>query len=238
MGARSGNRIPDSLLERPVSLPAWMTPPPESAYIPLPQSFYARDAVVLAKDLIGRFLVHDAAAGRTVGRIVETEAYAGPDDKAAHVYGGRRTDRTEVFWKHGGHAYVYLIYGMHHCFNVVAGKEDEPCAVLVRALEPVEGIGLMEARRGISLDVGDFEHRMKHMANLMNGPGKMCQAMGIDKDLYGHDLSTPPLSLTYGTPPEPGEIESGPRINIEYAEEHAGLPYRFWVRDSPCVSKP
>lgn len=221
-----------------MSLHTLLVPPPQTAFLPLGRSFFERDSVELARDLLGRFLVHKSRGKPTIGRIVETEAYTGAEDKAAHVFGGKRTDRTEVFWKPGGHAYVYRIYGKHDCFNVVAGKADEPRAVLVRALEPVEGIDKMAKRRGISLEATDLSKRLKDMANLMNGPGKLCQAMGIDTAKhYGVDLTKGALTIQQGTPPAPDDIQTGPRVNVDYAEEYAALPYRFWVKSSPCVSK-
>jgi DNA-3-methyladenine glycosylase len=147
--------------------------------VKLPRAFYTRgDAVAVARELLGSLLVARARDGRRVsGIIVETEAYRGPEDRASHAYGGRRTRRTETMYAPGGTAYVYFVYGMYHQFNVVTNVADVPHAVLVRALEPVEGVDLMRRRRG---GVAPPE--------LTSGPGRLCIALGIDRRLYGADL--------------------------------------------------
>ncbi len=118
---------------------------------PLPRSFYARDVLTVARDLLGRILVRESPDGLTSGRLVEVEAYRGPADRVAHSYGGRRTRRTEVMYWAAGHAYIFRIHGRIDCLNIVTGEVEEPQAVLVRALEPLEGIELMEVRRGLTL---------------------------------------------------------------------------------------
>ena len=187
----------------------------------LERSFYERDACTVARELIGKILVHDSLDGRTSGIIIEAEAYKGPEDKAAHSYGGRRTVRTEIMFHEGGLAYVYLIYGMHCCFNVTASVVGKPEAVLIRALEPIEGIGIMTARRGTS--------RVK---SLCDGPGKLCQAMGITREHYGADLCGNEIYIAdegYDFP-----VATSKRINIDYAEECRDFLWRY-IRASANV---
>lgn len=197
----------------------------------LTRDFYLQNAPALAENLLGRLLVHKTKAGVTAGMIVEAEAYAGPEDKGAHSYGGRRSDRTEVMFGLGGHAYIYFIYGMYHCFNVVAGPEGKPEAVLIRALEPVQGVDLMGQRRGISLGKA-----------LCNGPGKLCAAMGLTKENYGQDLcdagtEEEGLYIEDYQTIEKSHIYVSPRINIDYAEEYRDVLWRFYIKDNPYVSK-
>lgn len=193
-------------------------------FTPLPQAFFAREVLALARALIGQVLVHDSADGLTAGRIVETEAYRGPDDLGAHSAGGRRTARVAAMWGEAGHAYVFLLYGMHWAFNVVAGDTEQPHAVLIRALEPVAGLDLMAQRRGLA--PGD--------RNLTNGPGKLCRALDIDKRHYGLPLFAPPLFIAAGRGGK--RVGRGARINIDYAGAWAHKPWRFWERGNPWVS--
>lgn len=189
-------------------------------------SFFREDTVELARKLLGCLLVHRTPEGIAGGMIVETEAYVGAIDKACHAY-RNRSERTEIMYHDGGYAYVYLIYGMHYCFNVVTGPEGEGNAVLVRALEPVIGIDLMCKRR-----------KTNQLSNLCSGPGKVCQAMGITKDGYGLDLCDPasPLRLVRFRRIPDGQIASSPRINVAYAEEAASWPWRFYIKDNLYVS--
>ena len=167
------------------------------------------------------------AGERVSGRIVEVEAYLGVEDKAAHSYGGRRTARTETMFKIGGTVYVFFVYGMHNQFNVVAGPEGEPHAVLVRALEPEEGVELMRLRRPV-----------RDERELTSGPGKLCQALGIDRSFDGEDLTGSRVWIEdAGAGIESNRIASGPRIGVAYAEEDALKPWRFWLRDNPFVSR-
>jgi len=202
---------------------------------PLPRSFYARPVLSVARDCIGKHLIHDTAAGRLVGRIVEAEAYRGPADRAAHSFGGRRTARTEVMFGPPGYAYVFLVYGLHWNFNLVTTALGQPHAVLIRALEPLEGLELMAERR--ALPARDRA--------LTNGPGKLCQAFGIDRSAYGADLTHGPLFLSEGSSDGLSEGRSGPRrrvlraprIGIDYAGEWAARPWRFYDPASPYVSR-
>ena len=194
----------------------------------LPREFYTRPNVLtVARELLGKLLVVPAAAGQRVsGMIVEVEAYRGPEDRASHAYGGRRTRRTETMYGRGGVAYVYFVYGMYYQFNVVSGVADTPHAILVRALEPVEGIELMRERRHLHPD-----------HNLTNGPGKLCIALGIDRALDAADLLAERVWLEEYEPVSPRRIAKGPRIGIDYAEEWIDKPWRFWIKDNSYVSR-
>ena len=194
----------------------------------LPRSFYTRrDALEVARELLGRRLVVPAPTGERVsGRVVEVEAYAGTGDRASHAYGGRRTARTETMYAPGGVAYVYFVYGMHHQFNVVTGPEATPEAVLVRAVEPDEGPDWMRRRRPV-----------RHERELTNGPGKLCRALGIDLTYNAEDLTGRRVWLEdAGFQVSPSDIASGPRVGVAYAGEDALLPYRFWLQGNPFVS--
>jgi DNA-3-methyladenine glycosylase len=195
----------------------------------LPREFYIRaDVLTVARQLLGHVLVVPAPDGtRVSGIIVETEAYRGPQDRASHAFGGRRTNRTETMYGIGGTAYVYFVYGMYHQFNVVTNAPEIPHAVLVRALEPVEGIELMRKRRPGQSD-----------ANLTNGPGKLCIALGIDRTLDRADLTGDRLWIEKGQRRiSRPSITCGPRIGIEYAGHWAEKPWRFWLRENLSVSR-
>jgi DNA-3-methyladenine glycosylase len=166
---------------------------------------------VVALGLLGAYLVHDGPAGRQVGRIVETEAYVGPHDRASHASRGR-TARTALMFGPPGLAYVYLVYGMYHCLNVVTESEGFPAAVLVRALEPVAGIALATS-----------------------GPGRLCRALGVDRRYNGADLTAGALYLAAGARPT-GPVVAGPRVGVAYAGAWRHKPWRFYLRDSPWVS--
>ena len=190
-------------------------------------SFFRQDTVELARKLLGCLLVHRTPDGVAGGMIVEAEAYVGAIDKACHAY-RNRSGRTEIMYHDGGYAYVYLIYGMHHCFNAVTGPEGEGNAVLIRALEPVIGLDLMQQRRNT-----------KNVRHLCSGPGKVCQALGITKNEYGLDLcaaDSPLRLIRYRYIPD-AQIVATPRINVAYAEEAAAWPWRFYVKDNLYVSK-
>lgn len=193
----------------------------------LPREFYTRPNVLtVARDLLGKLLVVPDEDGRRVsGMIVEVEAYRGPEDRASHAYGGRRTKRTETMYREGGIAYVYFVYGMYYQFNVVCNVPDIPHAILVRALEPVEGIELMRERRHQHPD-----------HNLTNGPGKLCIALNIDRALNGADLLGDRVWIENYQSVPARRIAKGPRIGIDYAREWIDKPWRFWVRDNSYVS--
>ena len=192
----------------------------------LDREFYLAPVLSVSADLLGKLLVHETAEGITAGMIVETEAYIGPDDDGAHCYGGRKTARTEIQFGIGGYAYVFPIYGMYYCFNAVLGEENKPEVSLIRALEPVCGLELMEKRRGTD-----------KLQNLCSGPGKLCQAMGIGKEQYGLDLCGSSLYIADYKSFTPEQIALSPRINIDYAEKCRDYPWRFYVKHNPNVSR-
>jgi DNA-3-methyladenine glycosylase len=194
----------------------------------LPREFYTRPNVVtVARDLLGKLLVvPDKNGNRVSGTIVETEAYRGPLDRAAHSYGGRRTKRTETMYGIGGTAYVFFVYGMYNQFNVVTNVAEAPHAVLIRALEPMEGIEPMRQRRH-----GQPDH------NLTNGPGKLCIALGIDRRLDAADLLGDEVWIEDAARIPRSRIISGPRVGIDYAEEWVDKPWRFWIKNNPFVSR-
>ncbi|HZN93333.1 MAG TPA: DNA-3-methyladenine glycosylase [Myxococcales bacterium] len=181
----------------------------------LPRSFYDRPALAVARDLLGKVLVLEEGAGRRAGRIVEVEAYVGEYDLACHAARGR-TSRTEVLFGPPGHAYVYLIYGMHHCFNVVTMREGRAAAVLVRGVEPVEG--LPERSR-------------------TDGPGRLCDALGITLRHNRLDLLGERLFILDAPKVPASSVARGPRIGVDYAGEWAGKPYRLWILGHPHVSR-
>jgi DNA-3-methyladenine glycosylase len=194
----------------------------------LQRAFYQQDTIKVAKNLLGKILVHESSQGKTTGRIVETEAYRGPEDKAAHSSGGRRTARNEVMFGEKGHAYVYFIYGMYYCFNVTAGHvPDKPEAVLIRALEPVEGQDIMAKRRGA---------RQAKAVNLTNGPSKLCMAMGISKSQNKTDLTSPPLYIEDALPVPKEDILETTRIGVDYADEWKNRYWRFYIKRNSFVS--
>jgi DNA-3-methyladenine glycosylase len=194
----------------------------------LPAAFYRRPTLTVAKALLGKILVHRRGRQVTAGRIVEVEAYRGPEDRAAHTAGGRRTARNEVMWGAGGHLYVYFTYGMHHCCNVVTRAAGQPEAVLLRALEPIAGIAMMRRRRGVRPDVPD--------AALARGPGNLCRALAIDRGLDGDDLTAGPVVILDAPPVPRRVVIAATRIGVAYAGAHALRPWRFYVAGSPAVS--
>ena len=197
---------------------------------PLEGVHLSGDAITTARSLLGVFLVRDDD-GRRIGRIVETEAYAGPSDRASHARAGR-TPRTSVMFGPPGQAYVYLVYGMHHCLNVVCGADGAAAAVLIRALEPMAGLERMRERRGRTAGP---------TSRMAAGPARLCQALEIDRTFSGHDL-TARGRLWLAAPTTPvtdGEIVSGPRIGVEYAgTEWSTRPWRFGIAESPSLSRP
>lgn len=180
----------------------------------LPRKFYDADAEQVAPKLLGKWLVHRVDGVDRIGRIVEVEAYVGPHDLAAHSSKGR-TPRTEIMFGEPGHAYVYLIYGMHHCLNAVTGPGEHASAVLIRALEPISGI-----------------------ESATNGPGRLCRAMSIDRRQNGHDLLEGGLTIVEPERPRPRfRIAAGPRIGVDYAGDWAHRPLRFTIEGNPFLSR-
>lgn len=190
------------------------------------REFYLTDGLTLSRNLLGKVLVHNTTEGITKGRIVEVEAYMGAQDKAAHSYKNLRSGRTKVQFGPGGFAYIYMIYGMHNCMNVVANVEGTAQAVLIRALEPVQGIELMKERRN-----------NRNIRLLCSGPGRLCQAMGITKAQYGIDLCGEQLYLEDAPELKEEEVELSKRINIDYGEEARDYLWRFTEKGSPYVSR-
>jgi DNA-3-methyladenine glycosylase len=193
----------------------------------LPRRFYAYPSPRVARHLLGKLLVHDTPEGRTAGRIVEVEAYRGPTDRAAHSYGGRRTARNDAMYGPPGHAYVYFVYGMHFCLNVVCREPEVPEAVLIRALEPVWGIGLMRRRRGLP-DAPEWR--------LCKGPGVLCRAMAITRAQNAANLVRGTLRVLDAPPIPPRAIGRTPRVGVDYAGPDAARPWRFFVKGNAAVS--
>jgi|SRR5690625_1362288 len=190
---------------------------------PLPSSFYSQPTLELAEALLGHMLVNVTEAGTSSGIIVETEAYLGESDQAAHSYQKRRTKRTEIMFASPGHAYIYQMH-THHLVNVVSGEAGNPQAILIRAIEPYSGIDLMKQRRPV-----------EKLTNLTNGPGKLTKALGITRADYGRTFFEPPLLITKGI--EIKTIARGKRIGIDNSGEAKDYPYRFWVKNNPYVSR-
>jgi DNA-3-methyladenine glycosylase len=179
----------------------------------LPRAFYARDTIKVAKELLGKYLVHVTDNIERIGKIIEVEAYLGPHDLAAHSSKGL-TKRTQVMFGPPGYAYVYLIYGMYHCMNVVTEEEGHASAVLIRALEPI-----------------------KNIDKKTNGPGLLCNAMGIDKHLNAHDLTSEHFYITTTATSEPFKIAQKSRIGVDYAGAWAKKLLRFYIKDNQFVSR-
>ncbi len=183
--------------------------------------------MAIARDLIGKLLVVQNSDGQRVsGMIVETEAYLGEIGKAAHSFGGRRTARNEITDDAGGHVYVFFVYGMYFQLNIVCGLADSPHVCLIRAVEPVENIELMRERRRTAKD-----------QNLTSGPGKLCIAFGIDRGFNGEDLLGNRIWLEDFRTVATDDIVAGKRVGIDYAEEFAAKPWRFWLRGNKLVSR-
>lgn len=191
----------------------------------LDRAWFDRPAVELAPELLGARIVHLAPDGAVGGRIVEVEAYHGPEDLAAHSARGR-TQRNAVMFGAPGHLYVYLVYGLHHCANVVAGPGDKPEAVLIRSVAIDEGLEVARRRRGPDVAV----------QRLASGPGNVGRALGFDRSLDGVDLVDGPVRITRRNGPMP-PIRRGPRVGIDYAGPWAPLPLRFWIADDRHVSR-
>lgn len=200
---------------------------------PLGMDFFHRDTVTVAQDLLGRYLVREDGGCRMVCRITETEAYVGAVDKACHAYGGRRTPRTETLYAAPGTAYVYLIYGMHCCLNLVTEREGAAAAVLIRGCQPVSGVEAISRRRfgAATAELTPYQRK-----NFMNGPGKLCKGLSIDRSLNGLPCGSSALCVAADIPelslaarPRELPFHTGKRIGIDYAEEAIDFPWRFWL---------
>ena len=193
-------------------------------YIPIDKSFFEAPVLELAKKLVGQYIVHQHPEGDIVVRIVETEAYHGPEDQAAHSFDNRRTKRTEVMFGTAGLVYTYQMH-THTLMNVVGGPIETPHAILIRAAEPVAGFELMQANRGSKIKMKDWT----------NGPGKLAKALGVTMQYYGHHWTDRPLFIAEGIVPV--EIMAGPRVGIGNSGEAVHYPWRFYEKDNPYVSK-
>ena len=192
----------------------------------LNRDFYIKDGITLAKDLLGKILVKEIDGVLYKGRIVETEAYMGVIDKACHSYNNRRTKKTEAMYREGGYSYIYLIYGMYYCFNVTASIKDNPEAVLIRALEPLENKDLMLKIR-----------KVKREIDIANGPGKLTKALGITSDDNNIDLTLGKNIWIEDDGYLPNKITETTRVGIDYAEEFKEKLWRFYISENNNVSK-
>ncbi|WP_313072288.1 DNA-3-methyladenine glycosylase [Lacrimispora sp.] len=198
----------------------------------LDRDFYNRDSIIVAKELLGKVLVHEIEGQRISARIIETEAYMGVVDKAAHSYNGRRTKRVEVMYGDPGISYIFMIYGLHCCFNVVVNEKEIPQAILVRAVEPLEGKEWMAQKRfGKAYELLTKSQRR----GLTNGPGKLCSALSIDRNYNGADLCGSVVFIEDGES-EDFNIVTTKRIGIDYAEEAKDFPWRFYIEGNEYVS--
>ena len=191
----------------------------------LSRPFYSRSALDVASDLLGKVLVRRLSRRNLSGKIVETEAYVGPHDLACHASKGH-TPRTAVMFGEAGHAYVYMIYGFHFCLNIVTERAGYPAAVLIRAIEPLENADVMRRLRG----------NPKKDTDIGSGPGKLCKAMSIDKNLNGENLLGRTLWIEDRNL-DPGTIRTSPRVGVDYAGEYKDKPWRFYVDGNPHVSR-
>jgi DNA-3-methyladenine glycosylase len=200
----------------------------------LQREFYRTDSVDLAKKLLGKIIVRKIDDVVIKARIVETEAYKAPEDKASHAYNNKKTERTKYFWQDGGCLYVYLIYGINICLNIIADDPDKPEAVLIRAVEPIEGLSQVRQLRKDE----QASDKVAKLANLTNGPGKTGQALGITLKHNAVDLcSSEDMFIIEDQSGMAVIIERSTRINIDYAEEYVYKPWRFFIKDNPYVSK-
>ncbi|MCD3193892.1 DNA-3-methyladenine glycosylase [Clostridium botulinum C] len=198
----------------------------------LNKEFYRRDTIQVAKDLLGKYIVINEDNEKIIAKIVEVEAYLGINDKAAHSYGGRRTERTKVMYEDGGCVYVFQIYGMYNCLNIVTSHKEVPQAVLIRAVEPISNIDKFSFNRFKK----NFNELTKYQQkNITNGPGKLCMAMNITKEFNGEDLSLDRIYILDNK--EEFQVVSSKRIGIDYAEEAKDYLLRFYIKDNKYVSK-
>ena len=199
----------------------------------LRRKFYRRDTLIVAKELLGNLIVKNVGNDIVVAKIVEVEAYRGTIDKAAHSYSGKVTNRTKIMYGDGGFAYVYLIYGMYYCMNIVASTINNPEAILIRAVEPMDGIDIMSQLR-FGKDFNDITKKQK--INLTNGPGKLCIALNITKESNGVDMCGEDFYILDNEKKD-FTIETSKRINIDYSEEAKDFYWRFFIKDNLYVSK-
>ena len=200
--------------------------------------FFRQDAITVARNLLGKYLVREYDGKKIITKIVETEAYMGIEDKAAHVFGDKRTERTEPLYQDGGHIYVYLIYGMYHCLNISANIEGIPECVLIRAIEPISEINEISQNR-YSKDYKDLSSYQRK--NICNGPGKLCKALKIDKNLNFESILGNKLyiidNVNLDNESNQFEIIESKRVNIDYAEEAKDYLWRYYIKDNKHVSK-
>ena len=219
------NLINDLILNSPILIGCRLTPFSVDMSPKLPRSFYSRPSLDVASDLLGKVLVRRLNRRNLTGKIVETEAYVGPHDLACHASKGH-TPRTSVMFGPPGHTYVYMIYGFHFCLNVVTEPVGYPAAVLIRAVEPLENLDLMRKLR----------NNPERETNIASGPGKLCMAMSIDRQLNGADLLGTTIWIEDRNL-DPGPIRTSPRVGVDYAGEYKDKPWRFFVDGSPHVSR-
>ena len=192
------------------------------SYNRLTREFFSRNAETVAKDILGKYLVRETKQGKMVGKIIAVEAYLGTTDKACHAYNNKKTEKTKIMYEAPGTWYVYFIYGIYSCLNVIVEKKGVPCAVFIRALFPIEGIEIMKQRRTVKLG--------RNYKNLLDGPGKLCQAFNINKNKFnGKDSCSENVKLyiTQGEMVNPSDVALGARIGIDYAEEDKERLLRF-----------
>lgn len=199
----------------------------------LRREFYRRDTLIVAKELLGNLIIKNIGNDIVVAKIVEVEAYRGTIDKAAHSYSGKVTNRTKIMYGDGGFAYVYLIYGMYYCMNIVVTTINNPEAILIRAVEPIDGIDIMSQLR-FGKDFNDITKKQK--INLTNGPGKLCIALNITKEDNGVDICGEDFYILDNEKKD-FTIETSKRINIDYSEEAKDFYWRFFIKDNLYVSK-
>ncbi|PKM95172.1 MAG: DNA-3-methyladenine glycosylase [Firmicutes bacterium HGW-Firmicutes-1] len=192
----------------------------------LTRDFYNQDSILVAKQLLGKTLAHVMGKDKIHCQITDVEAYTGIEDRACHSFGGRRTNRTEILWGEAGHAYIYLIYGMYYMLNVVAEREGNPCAVLIRGVKPMEPLDTMSQFR---YHKPYSQLTKSQINNMANGPGKVCKALNLNKGHNGLDLLGDQLYIIDAPPVDEGLIHVGKRINIDYAEEAKDFLYRFYL---------
>lgn len=192
----------------------------------LSRKFYQQETETVAKLLLGKTLVHKMGKKMISGYITETEAYLGAIDRACHTYGGKQTKRVQSMYLEGGHSYIYFIYGMYYCFNVVTRTTQHPEAVLIRSLEPLSGIEIMQKNRN-----------QQNLKNLTTGPGKLCQALHLTKKQDGLDLCGSEVFIEEGISIPKKDIFSTTRIGVNYAGQHAHWPLRFYIKNNFYVSK-